>query len=208
MSGCWVILASGYARRYGADKTLARCPRCQTPMIGHVRMRVSGSGLPVAVVLRPEQSRLRAWVQDAGLVPLLNPHAGEGMAAAIRHAVQWAEGCDWLGVLLADLPGIRPETLRAVMHHASAGHVVRPIDHTLSTPRPGHPVIFGRRYFRQLAALSGDEGARRLMRSLSAQAYVPVPVRDSGIWQDVDQPKDWARVPVCPVESNVRQNRR
>ena len=31
--------------------------------------------------------------------------------------------------------------------------------------RPGHPVLFGRRFFENLSRLSGDEGARDILRA-------------------------------------------
>ncbi|WP_369601787.1 nucleotidyltransferase family protein [Hahella sp. SMD15-11] len=208
MNGCWVILASGYARRYGADKTLAPCPQCQRPMFDHVRVLVSGFSMPVAVVLRPDQTSLQDLATRAGLTPLINHDAEEGLAASLRCAAAWAIGREWMGVLLADMPAIRPSTLTAVMARAGRDRVARPLDTCVTPARPGHPVILGSDFFPALKTLEGDQGARELIRSLPGSCHVTVPVRDSGVWQDVDHPQDWASLTGCPEGLNVRQKRR
>ncbi|MNO06421.1 MobA-like NTP transferase domain protein [compost metagenome] len=49
----------------------------------------------------------------------------------------------------------------------------------------GHPVLFGRDFWPELLRLTGDEGARRVMRA-HASAWVAVGVDDPGVLRDVD----------------------
>ena len=59
--------------------------------------------------------------------------------------------------------------------------------------RRGHPVLFGAAWFPALRGLSGDEGARTLLRDGSI-GLKTVAVDDPGIHLDVDRPEDLARV--------------
>jgi len=51
--------------------------------------------------------------------------------------------------------------------------------------RRGHPVAFGRDYGPALMALSGDEGARRLLAGFAHQVIL-LPFEDSGVVRDID----------------------
>jgi molybdenum cofactor cytidylyltransferase len=53
--------------------------------------------------------------------------------------------------------------------------------------RRGNPVGFGRVHLAALLALSGDQGARRLLQSCPV---TEVAVADPGIFQDIDTPAD------------------
>ena len=56
---------------------------------------------------------------------------------------------------------------------------------------PGHPVLFGRRFFEALAGLSGDHGARELLRE-AAGLVVEVPTPGRAAVVDLDTPEEWA----------------
>jgi molybdenum cofactor cytidylyltransferase len=55
---------------------------------------------------------------------------------------------------------------------------------------PGHPVLFGGRFFGQLSARTGDRGARSVIEaSADCVAHVPTAGRTSLV--DLDTPEDW-----------------
>jgi len=56
----------------------------------------------------------------------------------------------------------------------------------------GHPVGFSRRYFGELAALTGDEGAKDVVRNHSQELRF-IETDDPGVARDVDTPADLAR---------------
>jgi molybdenum cofactor cytidylyltransferase len=55
--------------------------------------------------------------------------------------------------------------------------------------RRGHPVGIAGRYYEQLIALGGDEGARHLLSTNEAE-LVKIPVGDPGVIRDIDRPED------------------
>ncbi|HEV2040071.1 MAG TPA: nucleotidyltransferase family protein, partial [Casimicrobiaceae bacterium] len=56
----------------------------------------------------------------------------------------------------------------------------------------GHPVGFSRRYYGELAALSGDEGAKAIVRAHERELQL-IETDDAGVSRDIDTPADLAR---------------
>ena len=90
----------------------------------------------------------------------------------------------WL-VLPGDMPLIRPQTLQAVARKLE-GHSVAYAQHG---GRRGHPVGFAAELYSELVALSGDQGARRVIARYPA---VGVELDDPGILVDIDTVDDLA----------------
>jgi molybdenum cofactor cytidylyltransferase len=107
---------------------------------------------------------------------------GESLAHAVR-ATRDAGG--WV-IALADMPFVRPETIRAVAWRLAAGApIVAPRYHG----ERGHPVGIAARYLAELEALAGDEGARAILKRDAALVEF-VDCDDPGVLRDVDTPAD------------------
>lgn len=181
-----VVLAAGRASRYGATKQLAELDG--RPLVRHAVDVARDAGLaPVVVVVGHDAAAVRAVLpEDVEVVD--NPDFAHGQASSLRAGVAavTASGADALVVLLADQPGITAEAVRAVVAaHADGAPVAR----AAYDDRPGHPVLFDRSVWSALAHLTGDVGARDLLREL-AVTDVPVPGRCPA---DVDRPEDLSR---------------
>ena len=88
------------------------------------------------------------------------------------------------------MPRVRPDTIRAVAEKLATGAgIVVPS----YRGERGHPVGFGSRFKQELLSLSGDAGARALLK-LHADQLVRLDVDDPGVLQDVDTPSDLARL--------------
>lgn len=136
------------------------------PVLAHVLQAVADSGLPHHVV-RPQGAA------TAGM--------GDSIAAGVR-ATPAAEG--WL-ILPADLPLVRPETLRRLAE-ASPCPVLAP---SFKGQR-GHPVRFAASLAGELMALQGDRGASSILRAQQAAGGLQLlPVDDEGTVLDVDTPE-------------------
>ena len=57
--------------------------------------------------------------------------------------------------------------------------------------KPGHPVLFGRRFFEDLGALTGDRGAKVVVKE-HPEFVVDVPLSGKRALVDLDTPEDWA----------------
>lgn len=191
-----LMLAAGCSRRFGSDKRRVRLAS------GHTLLQASmapvlAAGLPLYVVLRPgdDFAELGGCAMDAALPPaqcIVAPRAEEGMGASLADAVaalpESVAGCL---VLLADMPALKPATLRRI-----AAALAEDGEEALVAPgwqgRRGHPVGFGRAWFDQLAQLDGDRGARELLQR-EAERLRLLPVDDPGILLDIDTVADLLR---------------
>jgi len=90
---------------------------------------------------------------------------------------------------LADMPFIRPETIRTV---AKALHDGAAIAAPSFQGRRGHPVGFARRFYEELSSLHGDNGARQFLEQHPEWVKV-FEVDDPGVVRDIDEPSDLER---------------
>jgi molybdenum cofactor cytidylyltransferase len=181
-----VVLGAGRGSRYaGPRHKLAEALGSETVLAHTVRNAIA-SGLPVVVVTTApfveEATRLVAkrdvvvLGQGSGVAP---GGMGDSIAAGVSAR---SSAAGWL-ILPADMPMVRPETLRRIASALQQQAVV----YAQFRGRRGHPVAFGAELFSELVRLSGDEGARRIIARYPAQA---IDVDDPGVLQDMDTESD------------------
>jgi molybdenum cofactor cytidylyltransferase len=114
------------------------------------------------------------------------------MAASIRAGLAAVSArADAVVILLADMPEVGPreiDRLIAAFDPEEGREICRAVS---ADGTPGHPVLFGRRFFETLAGLSGDRGARELLQE-AAEFVTEVPTAGQAALVDLDTPEDWA----------------
>lgn len=187
-----VVLAAGAGRRMrGADKLLETVDG--EPVLARVARAAEASHADeTVVVLPPGAAARRAAVADLGIGIVEAPDWAEGMAASLRAGIAAvAARADAAVVLLADMPEVGPraiDRLIAAFDPEEGREICRA---TSADGAPGHPVLFGRRFFETLAALTGDRGAREVIRD-AGEFVTEVPTEGQGAVTDLDTPEDWA----------------
>lgn len=187
------MLAAGLGSRYaGAGHKLAQMlpeegdSSHAAAVLSHTLRHALETGLPVLVVTTAELAPLAledVAADDLLVVPKAAPQRGRGMGDSIAAGVAArADAPGWL-LLPADMPRVKPSTLLAVAR-ALQTHSVAFAQHQ---GRRGHPVAFGTEMFSELIALTGDEGARRLV---ARYPTFPVDVDDPGVLIDIDTSDD------------------
>ncbi|HEX7043107.1 MAG TPA: nucleotidyltransferase family protein [Burkholderiales bacterium] len=183
-----ILLAAGESRRFGGRKLLHALPDGGT--IGQRSAAALAAAVDRAVaVLAPDDAALAGLMQAAGVEVCYCANAREGMGASLACGVRATADADGWVVALADMPYVKPATAAAVADALRAG---APLAAPVHAGRRGHPVGFARAYYRDLIALSGDEGARRILRRDAARMLL-LPVDDPGIHRDIDTPEDIPR---------------
>ncbi|MGV2866841.1 nucleotidyltransferase family protein [Achromobacter sp. AGC39] len=207
-----ILLAAGHGRRYaadapGQDKLMAQLKDGTPVAVASARALGSATSRTIAV-LRPDQAALGALLQAEGcelvMVGAIADGMGDSLATAARHLlgppIDRAKGSSPKGrdvaaqgqsvpaassclVALADMPWLRADTCLQVAAAAARHRIVTP---TWQGKR-GHPVAFARDLWPELAALSGDVGARSL---LLRHPVHELAVDDPGVHADVDTPRD------------------
>jgi molybdenum cofactor cytidylyltransferase len=187
-----IVLAAGAARRMrGRDKLLEPLGDGR-PVLRHAaEAALASQASEVVVVLPPGAEGRREALGGTGARVVEAPDWAEGMAASLRAGLAAvAPETDAVVVLLADMPEVRSrdiDRLIAAFDPAEGREICRAVT---ADGVAGHPVLFGRRFFETLGALSGDRGARDVLREGSEFVTdVPTPGRSAVV--DLDTPEDW-----------------
>ena len=180
-----VLLAAGSARRMnGRDKLME--PVQGQPLIRVLALRLLDAGIgPVAVTLRPDDTARRGALAGLDITALPVPDASLGMSGSLRAAAAWAAGQALL-VTPADMPDLTTDDFRACV---AAFDGARPLRACAQDGAPGHPVIFPGSLLADFATLTGDEGARTILR-LHPPLLLPLPREHATT--DLDTPEAWA----------------
>lgn len=185
-----ILLAAGYSKRFGSNKLLQALP-AGGPDAGVPIALASAKHLlevlPDSIaVVRPRAQKLAALLRDAGCNTVVCKNAAEGMGTSLAAGVRSADDADGWVVALADMPFIRPETIRAVVSTLESGAAIAALSYR---GQRGHPVGFGRGCLQELSALAGDKGAREVL-SRHADALSLRDTDDPGVLRDIDRPSD------------------
>jgi molybdenum cofactor cytidylyltransferase len=187
-----ILLAAGAGRRMGGrDKLLE--PVGGRPMLARAAEAATASQADrTVVVLPPGADARRAALAGLPVAVAEAPDWAEGMAASLRAGLAAVSpGADAVVVLLADMPEVTAghvDRLIAAFDPGEAREICRAVTEAGS---PGHPVLFGRRFFESLRGLEGDRGARDLLRE-AADFVTDVPTPGRGATVDLDTPEAWA----------------
>nr|WP_281388622.1 nucleotidyltransferase family protein [Litorivivens lipolytica] len=170
-------MASGASRRFGSDKRLAKLPSGMT-LLEHMLEVVERSQIPYRVTVRRGDALILNYALELD-------RAAEGMGGSIAEAVACTrDDFDALMILPVDLPLLCSDTLKQLAAGVSTNTLRRPTYRGQS----GHPVVFGRDYFDELAALNGEGGAQSVLQEHHS-ALELIPVSDRGICCDIDTPE-------------------
>jgi molybdenum cofactor cytidylyltransferase len=145
------------------------------------------------VVVLPADSPARTGAASGTtLRHIVNPDAAEGMGTSIACGLRAiSPQADAAVIVMADMPEITSrhlDRLIAAFDPAEGRSIVRA---TAEDGTPGHPVLFGRRFFEALRGLGGDRGARDLIAE-HPEFLVEVPLPGQAALCDLDTPEAWA----------------
>jgi molybdenum cofactor cytidylyltransferase len=180
-----ILLAAGASRRFGSDKLTHSLPDGDLVAVRACRNLLAGTDSVLAVV-RPGSEQLAALLQAEGAEVLICADADQGMSASLVSGVSARpEAAGWL-IALADMPWIAPTTIFKVAEALRMGAMI-------AAPRwqgrRGHPVGFSHILGPELAALSGDEGAKSVINAYLDHLQL-IDCDDPGVLRDIDQPED------------------
>ena len=182
-----VVLAAGAGSRYhGTRHKLSEKLGGDTVLVRTLRNAIASEMAVVLVISESLIAEAKGLVAPEDMVVVdSRTQALWGMGDSIAAGVSiHASATGWL-VLPADMPLVRPSSLRAV----AAALDQQPIAFAQHRGRRGHPVGFGAELFSELVMLKGDEGARRLLARYPSAA---VELDDPGVLFDIDTVDDLA----------------
>jgi len=186
MSVTGLVLAAGSSERLGQPKQLLRYR--DGTLLGHVLGTARACGFDqLLCVLGADEATIRDAVDLDGIDVVVNDEPRTGCSSSIAAALAAVDpAAEVLVLLLADQPGVTPETVTALL----AGRGAAPLAACAYENGRGHPLAFARPLFTELASLHGDRGVWKLLDRHSAKvADVPIaaPIPpDVDTWEDYE----------------------
>lgn len=185
-----LLLAAGASSRMqGIDKLLEDAQG--EPLLRRTATAMLSANITrLHVVLPPDIPARNAVLKDLPLSIVTAQNWADGMGASISAGMAaLAPDCDAVVIALADMPDVTAAHVNALI--AAFDPLQNPICRAVTEDgTQGHPVLFARPYFKRLAALTGDKGARDIIKA-SADALKLIPTKGQGAVTDLNTPQAW-----------------
>jgi molybdenum cofactor cytidylyltransferase len=183
-----VVLAAGAGSRFGGGKLLA--PLGEGVLLhGALRAAFAAPVRAVTVVVGADAERVAqaARAFDVRVKVVAAEDHASGMAASLKAGVaSLGDDVDAAFVFLGDMPRVPVSVLGRLAEAVSQG---APAAAPVFDGRRGNPVVLSRALFVEIAQLTGDMGARKVLDALGDRLAL-VEADDDGVLFDVDRPED------------------
>lgn len=184
-----IILAAGRASRFaaGPEDSKLFAPLAGVPLVRHVAAAALASRASRTVVVTGHAAtKVAAALAGLSVAFVHNAAFATGLASSLKAGVA-ALPADTRGalILLGDMPLVARGTLDALIAAFELEHPAPDAVVPVHDGRWGNPILIGRALFDDLARLSGDEGARKILTQ-RGRGLVLCPVGDPGIAIDID----------------------
>jgi molybdenum cofactor cytidylyltransferase len=184
-----ILLAAGAGTRFGGGKLLHPLSD-GVALAAHAARNLQAADLDVVAVVRTGDFPLADMLEQEGCHVFPCAEAVRGMGHSLAHGVSAAKDAPGWIVALADMPRVKPSTIRSIADAIRDGA-------TIAAPayrgERGHPVGFAASLRGELLALSGDSGARAVLER-HRDAVRLIECDDPGIALDIDARTDLGRI--------------
>lgn len=186
-----IVLAAGLSRRMGRQKLLL--PIRGKPVVRWSVEALVGAVDDVVVVIGHEADAVRAVLAGLPVRFVENPRPEDGQGSSIAVGVAaLARHTDAALIALGDQPELPEQVVPALLEafRRSGKPIVAPVYRGIQAT----PVLFAAEVFPELASLTGDAGARTVVKARPAR--VERVAFDLAMPSDVDTPEDYAQLQV------------
>lgn len=180
-----VVLAAGRSSRMAPRHKLLERDRAGVPMIARVvDAALASRARPVLVVVGHRGDDVREALSSRPVTFVTAADYADGLSASLRAGLAALPAASPAAlVLLGDMPLVTAASIDRLIetYDPDEGRfIVAPVH----DGQLGNPVLWDRRYFPAMMALTGDQGARPLLRQ-HAEAVAEVPLDDT-VLRDFD----------------------
>jgi molybdenum cofactor cytidylyltransferase len=184
-----ILLGAGESKRMGVNKLFL--PWGRKTVLEHCFDTLLGSKIKEIILVLSDLSKgIRSLIKkesaSAGkkVKVTMNPNYKRGMSTSIRRGLRVMDPRSH-GILIAlgDQPFLKTRTIDALIRafDQGKGEIIVPA----FQGKKGHPVIFHRRFEKELLRLKGDRGGRSILQRYP-HSIKTVRVRSEGVVKDID----------------------
>jgi molybdenum cofactor cytidylyltransferase len=178
-----ILLGAGESKRMRVDKL--SLPWGRKTVLEHCFETLWRSEVEeVTIVLGVRNKEIKNLFKGPRVKIIVNPHSEKGMSTSIRKGLQTIHsGSHGILIALGDQPFIKTRTINALIHAFDQGEkgIVVPS----FRGEMGHPVIFHRKYKKELLNLKGDVGGKSIIER-HPQEVRRVSIKSEGVVKDID----------------------
>ena len=179
-----LVLAAGTSSRMGRNKLVESVHG--KPLVRFAVDAALASRLdPILVVTGHEAEKIAAALRGTSVSLVHNSDYREGLSTSLKRGIAAVpDDCDGAMILLGDMPGISASLIDRLVAGLDPSQG-RAICVASARGQYGHPVLWSRRFFDDITALSGDKGARALLDANAGQSIL-IEAGDDAPLADID----------------------
>ncbi len=188
-----VLLAAGRSTRMGGPNKMLAEANGQPLVVHAVKAALASQAVEVVVVVGHMAEEVRTAIEKvlpakARLRFVVNPDFAEGLSTSVRTGIAaLGAGIDAAVVQLGDMPGVSSGILDRLMAGFSPVEGRSICVPTVAGKR-GNPVLWARRFFPEIAKVTGDTGAKHLIGE-HADLVCEVEMGGDAAITDIDTPE-------------------
>lgn len=188
-----LVLAAGRSTRMGGPNKMLADANGEPLIVHAVKAALASQAVEIVVVLGHMADQVRAAIETA--IPgrsrlrfVTNPDFAEGLSTSVRTGIgALSFNADAAVVQLGDMPGVGAGLLNRLIAAFSPVEGRAICVPTVGGKR-GNPVLWARRFFAEMALLSGDSGAKHLIGE-HADLVCEVEMAGEAAITDIDTPE-------------------
>ena len=191
--GLLFLGAGSSSRMRGDDKLLKNIHG--VPQIERILKEALKLKLPIFVTIPASNTKRKFVISRTNAIIIEVQDAKLGMGQSIADGIkEITETFDFLslGICPSDLPDLTAGSLKKLIDYfaKSPEMICRPVNR--GSNKFGHPVIFPKKYFKELKMIKGDKGAQNIIKS-NKKNFNAYETNDETYFMDLDTPEDFAK---------------
>lgn len=187
-----IILAAGRSQRMGEQNKLLSSVK-GVPMVVRVANAARASEVEsITVVCGHEAEQVQEVLTGRNLQFCYNSDYASGIASSVKCGLAHIpEDVDGAIILLGDMPFVTKQQINELIAEFDPD-LERDIVTPVREGRRGNPVLWSKRYFPLIQELTGDTGARGIIKEYAGNVW-EVPMSDDAIFADIDTAEELSR---------------
>lgn len=183
-----ILLGAGESKRMGENKLDLPWGK-KTVLEKCLQTLIRSEVTEIVLVLNEKMKNKVNVLRNKKVKIVFNPDYRKGMSTSILHGLKVIDPRSQ-GILIAlgDQPALKTRTINAIVlrfREEGKGIIVPTFQ-----GKWGHPVLFHRRYYKDLLKLKGDIGGKSLVQKNLSDVLM-LPLKSRGIIQDIDNWKNY-----------------